>query len=169
MAYRPTSPLGGIRIFYSSSMLLDSDLSSIQVKWILLNLTLGSRDHFHPESILLPMVDCCTRRFRSYSPILFWDFVPVAFAIPYHRNIPMDKYIHLPFLLLFLVDLVITRYPGIPSIVPRIFCAYCLAVPCHLNTPTDNFSPLSSIRSSPVVHVFHIGLRNTFWSSKNLY
>ena len=76
--------------------------------------------------------------------------MPVAFAIPYHRNIPMDKYIHSPFLLLFPVDLVITRHPEILSIVPRLFCAYCLVVPCHLNTPTDNFSPLSSIRSSPV-------------------
>ena len=62
----------------------------------------------------------------------------------------MDKYIHLSFLLLFPVDLVIGRYPEILSIDPRIFCAYCIAVPCHLNTPTDNFSPLSSIRSSPV-------------------
>ena len=62
----------------------------------------------------------------------------VAFAIPYHRNIPMDKYIHLTFLLLFPVDLVITRYPEILSIDPRISCAYCLAIPCHLNTPMDN-------------------------------
>ena len=44
----PRRHLGGIRIFYSSSILWDSDLSSIQVKWILLNLTLGSHDHFHP-------------------------------------------------------------------------------------------------------------------------
>ena len=86
------------------------------------------------------------------------EFVSVAFAIPYHQNIPMDKYIHLSFLLLFPVDLVIGRYPEILSIDPRILCAYCLAVPFHLNTPTDNFSPLSSIQSSPVVHVFHNGL-----------
>ena len=64
--------------------------------------------------------------------------MPVAFAIPYHRNIPMDKYIHLTFLLLFPVDLVITRYPEILSIDPRISCAYCLAIPCHLNAPMDN-------------------------------
>ena len=64
--------------------------------------------------------------------------MPVAFAIPYHRNIPIDKYIHLTFLLLFPVDLVITRYPEILSIDPRISCAYCLAIPCHLNTPMDN-------------------------------
>ena len=63
----------------------------------------------------------------------------VAFAIPYHRNIPMDKYIHLTFLLLFSVDLVITRYPEILSIDPRMSCAYCLAIPCHLNTPTVNY------------------------------
>ena len=65
--------------------------------------------------------------------------MPVAFAIPYHRNIPMDKYIHLTFLLLFPVDLVITRYPEVFSIVPRILCAYCLAVLCHMNTPTVNY------------------------------
>ena len=56
------------------------------------------------------------------------DFESVAFAIPYHRNIPMDKYIHRSFLLLFPVDLDITRYPEILSIDPRILCAYCLAV-----------------------------------------
>ena len=80
--------------------------------------------------------------------------MPVAFAIPYHQNIPMDIYIHLPFLLLFPDDLVITRYLEILSIIPRIFCAYYLAVPCHLNTPTDNFLPLSSIRSSQLFMCF---------------
>ena len=49
MAYGPTSPLGGIRIFYSSSILWDSDLSSIQVKH-LLTLTLGFRTHFLSKS-----------------------------------------------------------------------------------------------------------------------
>jgi hypothetical protein len=38
----------GIRIFYSSSLLWDSTLSSIRDK-ILLTLTLGSRDHIHLE------------------------------------------------------------------------------------------------------------------------
>ena len=52
VAYGPTSPMGGIRIFYSSSILWDSYLSSIRDKGILLNLTLGSRYHFHPESTL---------------------------------------------------------------------------------------------------------------------
>ena len=81
--------------------------------------------------------------------------MPVAFAIPYHRNIPMDKYIHLSFLLLFLADLVIARYLEILSIVLRILCAYRLAVLCRLNAPMDKFSHLPSIRSSPVVYVFH--------------
>ena len=35
-------------------ILWDSDISSIRVKWILLNLTLGSRDHFPPESPFIP-------------------------------------------------------------------------------------------------------------------
>ena len=128
---------------------------------ILLTPTLGSRKYFHPESPLLQMITWCTEGFRRYSPMFCRDFVPVAFSIPYHRNIPMDKYIYLPSLLLFPVDLVITRYPEILSIVPSILCAYCLAVPFHMITPTDNSSHSSSIRSFPVVHVLHQSLLNT--------
>ena len=50
---------------------------------------------------------------------------------------------------------------------PRIFCAYCLGVLCHLNTPKNNFSHFLSIRSSPVVQVFHKSLWNTIQSSEN--
>src|SRR3954469_11652738 len=78
---------------------------------LLKRLTVGSRKYFFPESPSLQMIACCTRRFRRYSPIFSLDLVPVAFAIPFHRNIPMDKYLHLSCLLLFPVDLVITRYP----------------------------------------------------------
>ena len=88
LAVRPMGPrhqLGGIRIFYSSSILWDSDLSSIRVKCILLNLTLGSRDRIHPESPLLQRIACYIRRFRRYSLIFFRDFVPITFAIPDHR------------------------------------------------------------------------------------
>ena len=46
--------------FTPRPLLWDSDLSSIRVKWILLNLTLGSRYHFHPESPLLLMIVGCT-------------------------------------------------------------------------------------------------------------
>ena len=95
---------------------------------ILLTPTLGSRNYFHPESPLLQMITWSTEGFRRYSPMFSRDFEPVAFAIPYHRNIPMDIYLHLSFLLLFPVDLVIPRYPEILSNVPRILCAYCLAV-----------------------------------------
>ena len=134
----------------------------------LLTLTLGSLDRIHLESPLLPTTACCTRGFRRYSLMFSRDFVPVAFSVPYHRNIPMDKYMHFPFLLLFRADLVITRYPVILSIDPRISCAYCLAVLCHMNTPTDNSLHLSSIRSSPVVRMLHKILWNTIRSSKNL-
>ena len=66
------------------------------------------------------------------------EFVSVAFAIPYHRNIPMDNYLQLLFLHSSPVGLVITRYPVILVVVSIILWAYCLAVPCHLNTPMDN-------------------------------
>ena len=91
----------------------------------------------------------------------------VAFVIPYHRNIPMDKYLRLLFLLLFPVDLVITRYPEILSIDPRISCAYCLAIPCHLNTPTVNSRTYRVPARPPVVPVLHKSLRNTIRSSEN--
>ena len=81
--------------------------------------------------------------------------VSIDFTIPYHRYTLMDNYLHLSFIHSSPVDLAITRYTEILSIVPRILCAYCLAVLCHLNTPMDNSSLLPSIRSSPVVHVFH--------------
>ena len=39
-------------------------------------LTLGSRKYFLPESHLLPMTACCTRRFRRYSTMCSRDYVP---------------------------------------------------------------------------------------------
>ena len=82
---------------------------------------------FIPLSLVALVIKRC--------PEVLSDVLPkpyaIAFAIPYHRNIPMDKYLDLSCLLLFPVDLVITRYPEILSIVQRIFCAYFLAVPCH--------------------------------------
>ena len=150
MAYGPTSPLGGIRIFYSLSILWDSDLSSIRVKRFLLNLTSGSRYHFHPESPLLMMIVCGTWRPWRYSPLLTREHVFITFIILLPPSILMDNYMWLSFLHSSPVGLVITRYPEILVVVSIILCAYCLAVPCHLNTPTDNFVHLSSIRSSSV-------------------
>ena len=95
---------------------------------VLLTLTLDSRNYFLPESPLSQMIAYCTRRFRSYSPILFRDFVLIAFAIPYHWSIPMDKYLQPSFLILFQVDLVKTRCLEPLSVVPRILWAYCYTV-----------------------------------------
>ena len=153
--------------FIPRPILWDSNLSSIRVKWILLNLTLGSRYHFHPESPLIQIIPYCIIRFRRYSTIFSRDFVPVDFAIPYHRKIPMDKYLHLSFLLLFPVGLVITRYPEILVVVSIILWAYCLVVLWHLNTPTDNSRTYRVSAHPPVVRVFHNGHRNTIRSSKN--
>src|SRR3989337_1022579 len=50
----PRRPLGGIRIFYSSSILWDSDLSLLFGLKNLLTPTLGSRNRFLPESPLIP-------------------------------------------------------------------------------------------------------------------
>ena len=86
-----------------------------------------------PGEPLAQMIACCTEGFRRYSPMFTRDFVSVAFAIPYHRNIPMDKYLHLSCLLLFPVDLVITRYPE--NILCLLPCSFC-----HLNTPKNNLS-----------------------------
>ena len=102
----PCRHLGGITIFYSSSILWDSELSSIWVKWILLNLTLGSRDHFHPESTLLPTIVCCTKRFWRYSMMFSRDFGPSLLEFPSidkHLWITMHtchSYIHSPLILL---------------------------------------------------------------------
>ena len=170
MAMRPMGPrrhwviLGS---FIPRPILWDSDISSIRVKWILLNLTLGSRYHFHPESPLLLMIVCCTRRPWRYSPLLTRELVFIAFAIPLPPQTLMDNYLHLPFIRSSPIDLVIRRYPEVFSIVPRILRAYCLAVLCHMNTPSNKSPHLSSIRSSPVVHEFHKSLQNTIRSSEN--
>ena len=79
----------------------------------------------------------------------------IAFAIPLPPSTLTDNYMHMPFLHSSPIGLVIIRYLKILSIVLR--SAYCLAVLCHMNTPTDS-SHLSSIRSSPVVQVFHKSL-----------
>ena len=138
MAYGPTLPLGGIRIFYSVSILWDSDLFSTRVKWILLNLTLGSRGHFHPESHLLQMIACSTRRFIRYSAMFSRYFVPSLLQFPsidkplWITTYTCRSYNHTPLILLLQDTLQF----------PLMFWDY-------------------------FVHVFHKGLRNTIRSSKN--
>jgi hypothetical protein len=89
--------MGGLRIFYSSSILWDSDLSSIRVKRFLLTLTLGSRNYFSRRALILE--DHLLR--QKIREITFDDFpdtlMRIAFAIYYHRYIPMDIGIHLSF------------------------------------------------------------------------
>ena len=70
----PHRHLGGIRIFYSSILTLGL-WTLFYLEWILLNLTLGSRYHFHPESPLLLMIVCCTWRPWRYSPLLTRELV----------------------------------------------------------------------------------------------
>ena len=81
--------------------------------------------------------------------------MPIAFAIPYHRKIPMDKYLRLSFLLLF-VGLVITRYPEILVIVSRILVPSALQLLFPLR-----IIHLIGVRSSPVVHMLFKILGNT--------
>ena len=153
--------------FTPRSLLSDSNLSSIRVKWFLLNLTLGSRYRFHPESPLLMMVVSGTWRPWRYSPLLTRELVFIAFAIPLPPSTLMDNYLQLLFLHSSPVGLVITRYPEILVVVSIILWAYRLAVLCHLNTPMDNSRTYRVSAHPPVVHVFHNGLWNTIRSSKN--
>ena len=153
--------------FTPRPLLWDSDLSSIRVKWSLLNLTLGSRYHFHPESPLLLMIVCCTRRPWRYSPLLTRELVFIAFAIPLPPQTLMDNYLQLLFLHSSPVGLVITRYPEKLVVVSIMPWTCCLGVLCHLNTPTVNSCTYRVSAHPPVVHVFHNGLRNTIWSSEN--
>ena len=60
-------------------------------KWILLNLTLGSRYHFHSESPLLLMIVCCPWRPWRYSPLLTRELMFIAFAIPLPPSTLMDN------------------------------------------------------------------------------
>ena len=82
MAYGPTSPLGGTRIFYSSTFTLGLCSLFYSGKMILLNLTLGSRNYFLPESHSIQVIACYTRRFRSYSPMFPRYFVPSLLQFP---------------------------------------------------------------------------------------
>ena len=129
-------------------------------------LTLGSRKYFLPESHLLPMTACCTRRFRRYSTMCSRDYVPSLLQFTsidkslWITTYTYRSYCH-PQLLLLLQD--VLKY----SSIFREFLRLLPWVPCCMNTPTDNYSCLPSIRSSPVVLVFHKSLQNNIRSSEN--
>ena len=117
---------------------------------VLLTLTLGSRNHFLPESpdiiddrllrqkilwilydILSRLCACCLCKFPT-TEISLW--------ITTHT---CQSYILSHWSCYY-------KMPWTALLFPKILWAYCLAVPCHLNTPTDNFVNLLSIRSSLV-------------------
>jgi hypothetical protein len=86
--------------------------------------------------------------------ITFDDFpdtlMRIAFAIYYHRYIPMDIGIHLSFSRSFLVALVVTRCLEIFSVVPRILWVTALQFFPHKNLTVIS-SHLSRIRSSQLL------------------
>ena len=133
---------------------------------VLLTRTLGSRDHIRPESPLFQMIACCIRRFRRYSTIFSQDFVPVAFAIPYHRNILMDNYTHLPILhsiplILLLQDaLNCSHFPRIPELTALQFLVIWIPLRITLCTYRVSAHP-------QLTHVLHKILRNTIRSCEN--
>ena len=125
MAYGPTSPLGGIRIFYSSSILWDSDLSSIRVK------------HFANSDIRLsyPLPPGEPRHYR-WSPASREDFEDTLQCYPRSLWLPPLQFPTtnmslciantLAIYTFILVALVITRCLEILSVVLSVPCATAL-------------------------------------------
>ena len=164
----PRRQLGGIRIFYSSSILWDSESSSFRVKLILLTPTVGSRDHILPESHSIQMIAYFTRRSRRYSPINFRDPVcPLSLQFSttdkslWITTYTCHSYNYFP------VALVITRYPGILSDDPIIPLCLLLCSFFRMNTHTNNSSHLPGIHSTPVPHAFRKVLHNANRSFNN--
>ena len=154
--------------FISRPILWDSDISSIRVKWILLNLTLGSRYHFHPESPLLQMIACCTRSFwRCYSMFYrdtcahrLFKFTTTETSL-WIATYTCHPYLHSR--LLLLVQDTLNYFP----LSRESFVLTALQHLFLMNTCMNNSSHLLGIRSSPVVHVFYKSLQNTIRSSEN--
>ena len=113
------------------------------------------------------MIAWCTEGFQRYPWYFPETLVLIAFAIHYHRYIPMDICMHLLFSWSFLVALFVTRCPKLLFVVPRILWAYCLAVLCHLNTPTDNSRTYRVSAHPQLIQVFHKSVQNTIQSSEN--
>ena len=134
---------------------------------VLLTGTLGARDHIRAESPLLQMIACCTRRFWRYSMIFSRDFVPVAFAIPYHRNILMDNYTHLP--ILHSIPLILLLQDAL-NCSPLFRESFELTALQFLVTWIPLRITLCTYRVSAhpqLIHVLHKSLRNTIRSCEN--
>ena len=125
------------------------------------NITLGSRDHFHLESTLLPMIVYCTRRFWWYSMMFSRDFVPSLLQFPcidkplWITTYTCHSYLH-PQLLLLLQDALKCSPMFRESLMLT-----ALQFLFRTNTCMDNSSQLPGIHSSPVVHMFRKILHNT--------
>ena len=134
---------------------------------VLLTRTLGSHDHIRPESPFFQMIACCIRRFWRYSTIFSRDFVPVAFAIPYHRNILMDNYTHLLILhyipLILLLQDALNRSPLFRESFELTALQFLVIwIPLRITLWTYWVS------AHPwLIHVLHKSLRNTICSSEN--
>ena len=120
---------------------------------ILLTLTLGSRNHFLPESPTLPMITCFARRFCGYSSM----FLETLCTLPYSSWPPV-----------ILVNNLLAICTFIPS------CSCCYKIPLGLSDVPRILVPsalqllfalriihLTGVRSSLVVHMLFKILGNT--------
>jgi hypothetical protein len=125
VAYGPVSQMGGIGIFYSSSLLWDSNLSSFHVKGFTNSnsrflLLLPPSEPFIPDDRLLHQ-----KTSKILSDVLLRTCAH-HFCNSLPPSTPMDNYIHMPFILPFSIALVITRYIKIFSDFLRIL----VPLPC---------------------------------------
>ena len=134
---------------------------------ILLTITLGSRNYFSRRA-LMPEDHLLRQKILRISLDIFPEtLVLIAFAIHYHRCIPMDIYMHLSFSWSFLVALVVTRCLEISFDCPEnplslLSCSFI----SHEN-PYGFFLTFIEDPFFSIVHVSHQILRNTFRFFKN--
>ena len=153
--------------FIPQPILWDCDISSIRVKWILLNLTLASRYHFHPESPLLQMIVCCTRRIRRYSLMFSWDFMASLLQFPsIDKPLWITTYTRHSYnasqLILLLQDTLKFSLLFRESFELTALLFFATWIPLWIISSTHR------IFSHPqLIHVFHKSLQNTIWTSKN--
>ena len=130
-------------------------------------LTLGSRKYFLPESHLLPMTACFTRRFRRYSTMCSRDYVPSLLQFTsidkslWITTYTYRSYCH-PQLLLLLQD--VLKYSSIFREFFTLTALQFLAawIPLRIISRTYRVSTHPQL-----MHVCHKSLRNTIRSSKN--
>ena len=133
---------------------------------ILLNLTLGSRYHFHPESPLLLMIVCCTWRPWRYSTLITRELVFIAFAIHLPPQTLMDNYLHLLFLHSTPLILLLQDTPKYSLLFQESLCL----LPCSSLSPEYTYKLiLTHIEDLflPSYSCVHKSLQNAIQSSEN--